>query len=272
MPRNPSQPLKTALITGASSGIGREFARTFAAKGHDLVITARRLDRLEELADDLMRRHGVRVWPLVADLTDREAPERLFDATEGKGRPIGVLVNNAGFGVFRDFNAGRLADQIESIEVNVVALTAMTRLFAPEMVRRGAGRILNVASVAGFSPVPSAAVYGATKAYVLSLSEALSAELDGTGVTVTALCPGLTETEFSARATGTTGASMWIPAAMKLAASDVAREGYRAAMAGEAVHVNGIAYRLGVEWLRFQPRVVTRMVGRLLGREMQNGF
>lgn len=262
---------RTALITGASSGIGRELARVFAANDFDLVITARRALRLNVLARELERRHGVRVTALGADLAEPGVPESLFEETEGQGVAIDVLVNNAGFGVFKEFGAASLADHLSVVQLNIVALTALTRLFLPSMIKRGEGRILNVASVAGFAPTPSAAVYGATKAYVLSLSEALGTELEGTGVTVTALCPGLTETEFSSVAAGRQGASA-IPDLFKLDAAEVAREGFHAAMAGEPVRVNGLAYQLAVEMLRYQPRVVTRAVGRAFGRQLENGF
>ncbi|MBI1238759.1 MAG: SDR family NAD(P)-dependent oxidoreductase [Alphaproteobacteria bacterium] len=266
-PRRP-----TALVTGASSGIGRELARVYAENGHHVVLVARRQDRLEALAAELSAAHGVRAIPIALDLLDPAAPEVLFDRTVGARIDIDVLVNNAGFGHFRDFLDTRMAEHASVVHLNVVALTQLTHLFLPEMIKRGRGSILNIASVAAFSPAPSAAVYGATKAYVLSLSQALAAELEGTGVTVTALCPGLTETEFSEVATGRSKPRALVPSMMKATARDVALAGYRAASAGEEVHINGLAYRAGIEWLRWQPRFVTRAFSRVLGRQLQSGF
>ena len=158
------------------------------------------------------------------------------------------------------------------IAVNVAALTELCHLFAGPMIEQREGRILNVASVASFNPTPNAAVYGATKAFVLSLSEALSEELKPHGVTVTALCPGLTETGFSKAATGKTGANPAVPDFMKLDAKQVAREGFDALHAGEVVKINGIAYQLGVEWLRYTPRFVARTVGGMFGKQLEDGF
>jgi uncharacterized protein len=260
-----------ALITGASAGIGRALAIRCAEAGHPLVLVARRAKRLEELALVLSRDYGVEVTTIPADLEDANAAQAIFDATEAMGLPIGFLVNNAGFGVFEDFAETDPAKLSGMIAVNITALTLLSRLFAPAMAARKAGRILNIASVAAFTPVPSAAVYGATKAYVLSLSEALGEELRGTGVTVTAVCPGLTDTEFSSVATGATGNAL-VPSFVKMSAKSVADEAYAAAMAGEAVRVNGLMNRFGTEVLRFQPRALLRRVGRLLGKQLQHGF
>ncbi len=260
-----------ALVTGASAGIGREIAIALAQDGFDLVLVARREARLRDLARVLARDYRVEARVLADDLEDPAAPVRLLGATEGEGRPIDLLVNNAGFGAFRDVLDTEPARLSAMIAVNVAALTALSQGFAQAMRARGRGRILNVASVAAFAPVPGAAVYGATKAYVLSFTEALAAELAGTGVTATAVCPGLTETEFSTVATGAKGNRL-IPDLVKLDAKRVAREAVDAALAGEAVRVNGLMNRLGVEWVRLQPRALVRRAGRLLGRSLQHGF
>jgi short-subunit dehydrogenase len=263
---------KTALVTGASSGIGRELATVFAEHGYNLVVVARDVARLESLAEALYDAHGTTVTVLPKDLAKPNAARQVFAAVRNAGLHIDVLVNNAGFGAFKPFADTPLARVGGMVAVNVTALTELSHLFAAPMIERGEGRILNVASVASFSPTPGAAVYGATKAFVLSLSEALSEELRPHGITVTALCPGLTETEFSRNATGKAGGNSAIPDFWKLDARQVAKEGFDALHAGEAVRVNGLAYQLGVEWLRYTPRAVARTLGGLFGKQLEDGF
>jgi hypothetical protein len=191
---------ETALVTGASSGIGRELAELFAADGSDLVVVARSEGRLHDLAERLNEEYGVHVTVAAKDLTDPEAPAALAEALRERDRTVDVLVNNAGFataGAFVETDADRERDEIL---LNVVALTDLTKRFLPGMVRRGEGRVLNVASLAGFQPGPYMAVYYATKAYVLHFSEAVWYELRETPVSVTALCPGPVATNFAARA------------------------------------------------------------------------
>ena len=189
-----------ALVTGASAGLGAEFARLFAADGHDLVLVARRRGRLEALAAELSSRHGVAVHVLVADLADPQGVARVIDDVARLGLVITYLVNNAGFGSKGAFLDSEPARALAMLSVNAAAPLALTRSFLPGMVSRRSGRILNVSSMAGFEPGPFMATYHATKAFLNSFSEALSRELQGTGVTLTLSCPGNTETEFAAGA------------------------------------------------------------------------
>lgn len=246
---------KTALVTGASAGLGAEYAKLFAADKHDLVLVARRLDKLEELAATLRAAHGVTVRVIAADLTDAGAPQRLFDELAGAGVEVEFLVNNAGFGTNGAFVELDPRREIDMLQVNVVALTHLTRLFLPGMVARKSGRVLNLGSTAGFQPGPFMAVYYASKSYVNLFSEALSVELEGTGVTVTVSCPGATATEFSAIA-GNDRTKLFKRGVAD--APTVARQGYDAMMAGRAMIVHGLKNRLGVQAVRAAPRAVLR--------------
>src|SRR3954454_3939709 len=191
---------QTALITGASGGIGLELARVFAAHGYDLVLVARSGGKLEELAGELRTRHGIEARVIAKDLARPESPEELFRELETAGVTVDVLINNAGFATFGPFVAADLHAELEELQLNVVTLTHLTKKLLPAMVARKRGGVLNVASTAAFQPGPFMAIYYATKAYVLSFSEALAAELEGQGVTISVLCPGPTETGFTARA------------------------------------------------------------------------
>lgn len=249
------------LVTGASDGLGAEFARLAAEDGHDLILSARREDRLRALADDLPR--GAVVIP--ADLARPGEAERLWEEA-GAGREVGVLVNNAGLG-----RNGLFADpsgwdrEAESLAVNVQAATVLMKRAAVAMRARGQGRILNVASVAGFLPGPHMAVYHATKAYLLSLSEAVAEELAGSGVTVTALCPGATATSFFA-ADGAEGANRLTRGRLPTAAS-VAREGWWGCREGARIVVPGAGNKLATLLPRLLPRgAVAAVTGRLLAR------
>jgi hypothetical protein len=183
-----------ALITGASSGIGQVFAREYAARGYDLIIVARRKDRLKALASDITESHGVKVTVLAADLSVPGSAEKL--AKSVGATPVDVLVNNAGWGHIGSFASEDLSGIVDEINVNVIALTQLSRLFVGQMIERGRGTIINIASTAAYQPVPNMAVYAATKAYVLSFTEALWGELQGTGVSALAVSPGGTATEF----------------------------------------------------------------------------
>ncbi|MGB1583737.1 MAG: SDR family NAD(P)-dependent oxidoreductase [Solirubrobacterales bacterium] len=186
----------TALITGASAGIGVEFARQLAERGYNVTLAARRIDRLTELAAELEREHNVRAIPVACDVTDPQQRRELLESIDARGDVIDILVNNAGIGTDGPFWERPTEDQLAQIDINVLALTALTHMALPGMIERGHGAVLNVASTAAFQPLPRQAVYAATKAYVTSFSQALSTELSDTGVSVTVLCPGPTRTEF----------------------------------------------------------------------------
>lgn len=188
--------LTTALVTGASSGIGYEISKVLAEEGHDLVLVARREERLKQLARYLEKDFNISVTVMVADLTRTSEIDRIFDTLKEQGIPVDILVNNAGLGSWGPLTADDRNTEIQQIQVNVLATTYMTKKFAVDMVKRGLGKILNIASLSGFTPWPYMAVYGATKAYIIEFSEALRAELKGTGVSVTVSCPGPTSSEF----------------------------------------------------------------------------
>lgn len=254
-----------ALVTGASSGIGLELARVFAANGHPLILVARTEPTLQSLAAEIRQTHKVEVEVVPADLSDPAAPQRLFDAVRERGLDVDILVNNAGVmevGAFHAMDAGAVAN---IAQVNVMALTALTSLFLKPMVSRGQGRILNVASLASFQPLPSMAVYAASKAYVLSLTEALAEEMRGQGVTVTALCPGFTETKLVEAAKQENAVMRAMPAALMADPRDVAQEGYRACMEGQVVRVPGTALSLATGLIQAQRNVVRTVTG-LFGR------
>jgi short-subunit dehydrogenase len=249
-----------ALITGASGGIGLELARLCARGGHDLILVARNQGKLEEIAKYLSGMYQTRVELIAADLDDAEAPAAIVDAAARRGMVVDVLINNAGFGAWGLFGRADLERQLTMIQVNVLALTHLTRLLLPGMITRRKGRILNVASTAAFAPGPLMAVYYATKAYVLSFSEAISNELRGTGITVTALCPGPTRTGFAETA-GLVGSNLFNGSNV-MGVESVAEAGYRGMMRGRAVVIPGLANKVIVQSLRIAPRWAVRMVTR----------
>ena len=245
----------TALITGASSGIGLDLAHLFAADGHDVVLVARSEDKLRALGKELEAKHGITATVIVADLAKPDAPQQISVIAP----PVDVLVNNAGYGTSGKFAETDLRAELDMIQVNVSALTHLTKLFLPQMLERKRGRILNVASTAAFQPGPLMAVYYATKAYVLSFSEAIAEELRGTGVTVTALCPGPTATEFQKNAG--LGSEALLKLMRPVSSMDVARAGYHGLMRGKRIVIPGMKNKLGVQSLRVSPRaLVTRVV------------
>jgi short-subunit dehydrogenase len=247
---------ETVLITGASSGIGLELARCFAADGFRVVLVARNTSALKNLAGELRRDHKVETIVLTADLSLPETPGKIFFELKGRGIVVDVLVNNAGFGVHGLFSELPLQRQLEIIQVNVTALTELTGLFLPAMIQRKDGGILNVASVAGFLPGPNMAVYYASKAFVLSFTEALAEELDETGVMVSAFCPGATETNFSQIARG--GKSRKTKTS-KMSAEQVARFGHRAFRNKQVVAIPGFQNRFLVFLTRILPRWFVRI-------------
>jgi uncharacterized protein len=249
---------KTALITGASGGIGYELALLFARDGYDCILIARSQDKLRDLAARLEREHGVKTMVIAKDLSKASAVDEIYEEITAAGLAVDVLVNNAGFPVFGLFVETDLQTELEMLQINVMALTALTKLLLKGMVERRAGRILNLASTAAFLPGPLMAVYYASKAYVLSFSQALSNELRGTGVTVTALSPGPTRTGFQKR--GAMEDSRLVQGNIADAAS-VALAGYRGMMSGKTIVIPGFSNKL-IPWVvRLSPRgVVTRVV------------
>lgn len=254
------------LITGASEGLGREFADLAAAEGRPVILSARREDKLAALADDLRARHRVEAVVIVADLSIPGEAERLW-AEASSGRVIDTLVNNAGLGRNGQFgDAAGWPRERASIEVNITSATVLMKLAVLAMVPRGAGRILNVASAAGFLPGPNMAVYHATKAYFLSLSEAVGSELSGLGVTVTALCPGATATDFF-RADGAEKATILTKYLPLPSARLVAQAGWRAMRSGRRVIVTGWSNKVLTLLPRLLPRrLVAWSVGLFLAR------
>jgi short-subunit dehydrogenase len=252
---------ETALITGASAGIGTELARLFAADKSSLVLVARRKERLDELATELRGKYGIDVRVVAADLGRPDAPEEIADTLARDGVTVDVLVNNAGFGAVGAFAQIDAARQVEMVQVNVAALTHLTRLLLPGMIERGKGGVLNVASTAGFQAGPYMAVYYATKAYVISLSEALHDELAGRGVKLTCLCPGPTETEFAATAEMEKSRMFKL---RPMTAEQVARIGYRAFRRGKLLVVTGWMNYLGTLGARYSPRFVARGIAKWL--------
>lgn len=252
---------KTALITGASFGIGLELARIFARENYNLVLVARTADKLRQLASELEKAHGTRSLVLATDLTEPGSPAYILDQTTRAGIAVDVLVNNAGFGQYGLFAENDLEECLRQVQLNVTTLTHLTRLYLPEMLERKSGRILNVASTAAFQPGPLMAVYFATKAYVLHFSEALADELRDTGVKVTCLCPGPTATEFHKRANAT---GMRLLRMGSMDARTVAEDGYRALMAGKPVVISGFKNWLVAQSVRFSPRQLVTAITRTI--------
>jgi short-subunit dehydrogenase len=243
---------KTALITGASSGIGLEFAKIMAQDGVNLVLVARSETKLAELAAYIRNSYGIQVDILVKDLSRPEAPAEVFQYTKSKGLEVDYLVNNAGFGDFGFFWETDWDKSVQMIQLNMTALTSLCHLYLPEMVKRKSGRILNVASTAAFQPGPTMAVYYATKAYVLHFSEAIANELEGTGVTVTTLCPGPTESNFQQAAA--MEESKMVKGKKMPSANEVANFGYQSMLKGQVVAIHGVKNYLMANSVRFSPR------------------
>ena len=253
---------RTALITGASSGIGEAFADVFAAAGFNLVITARREDRLRAIAERLQTRFGTRVDVIVADLSRPDAPATLCEGIAAQGRTIDVLVNNAGFGVPGAFNKSEWSRHVALLQVMVVSLAELTHRLVPGMVARGYGRVINVASLAALVPAPAGhTLYAAAKAFVVKFSEALANEVRPSGVYVTALCPGFTYSEFH-DVSGTRAAIKQLPGWLWMDSPAVAREGFAAVMAGTPVHVTGRLNRTIALFARYLPQWLVVWMGR----------
>jgi len=260
-PTRPGRRL-VALVTGASSGIGREIARLLSARGYDLVVVARRRDRLETLAAELRAKHSVDVHVVPADLARDDGPDHVVGILHDLELDVDFLANSAGLGHFGPYVETDPRQEQEMIHVDVVALSRLTKLLLPGMVERGRGRVLNISSTAAFFPGPLMSAYFACKAYVLSYSAGLAEELRGTGVTVTCLCPGPFLSEFQSVAG--TDRSQLQKNSVLLTVERAAETGVRAAFAGKAVHVPGAANKVLTFASRFVPRgIVARVTKRV---------
>jgi short-subunit dehydrogenase len=249
----------TVLITGASGGIGYELAKLFARDRHSLVLVARSADKLAQVATELQA-HGVTVKTFALDLIQPPSPWFIFDQLQREGIAVDILINNAGFGSFGDFAQMQEEEIRGQISLNITALTEMTRIFLPPMIARRTGRIMNVASTAGFQPGPLMAVYYATKAYVISFSEAIANEVRNSGVTVTCFCPGATHTGFAQRAGNDKSRVFQQFGAM--GAEKVALDGYRAVMEGRTLAISGLQNWLSAQSVRFAPRKLVTAISR----------
>ena len=252
----PPEDGSTALVTGASSGIGAEIARQLAERGHGLTLVARREQRLRELADELGSGHGVRVGFVTADLGERAGRDRVAESLARDALEVEILVNNAGFGDSAAVHEGDRERLVEMVALNCEALLDLQARYTPAMAERGRGAVINVASMAAFQPIPGTSTYAATKAFVLSLSEATHSELAGRGVTVTALCPGPVRTEF-AEVAGVGGAEENVPGVFWATAEEVAGDAIRGAERGKRVVVpGGLMNRAGALTGQHSPRMI----------------
>jgi len=251
---------QTALITGASAGLGFEFAKLFARDKYNLVLVARSGPKLAQLAEGLRHQHGITVKTIPLDLGLPRAAQDLFEETHRAGIAVDILVNNAGYGRSGSFADIAIEESYGQIQLNITALTLLTRLFLPAMIERRSGKIMNVASTAAFQPGPMMAVYYATKAYVLSFSEAIADELRNTGVCVTCFCPGPTLTEFQKRAQ--TENTRVLKQFRPMDAKTVAADGYRALMANKTLAISGFKNWIAAESVRFAPRKAVTAISR----------
>ncbi len=259
MTQNPKNSLNWALITGASSGIGRDLAKCFAGDGWSVILTARRLPELQKLAQELSNQFQVQTLCLAKDLNEPTAPGEIFQELQSKKLTVSALVNNAGFGHYGHFANTDITQELKLLQVNIVALTHLTKLFLKSMVAQSHGYILNVGSTAGFQAGPLMAVYYASKAYVVSFTEALANELQDSGVKVSALCPGPTETEFS-QVAGLEGTNLFKKMHV-MESFAVAKAGFDGLMEGKILVIPGLMNKLTVQSNRISPRKwVTRVV------------
>jgi uncharacterized protein len=259
-------PPQTVLITGASGGIGYELAKLFARDHYNLVLVARSADKLAQVATEL-EAHNVTIKTIALDLAQVPAPKFLFDQLQVERISVDFLINNAGFGAYGEFAEMPIDEILGQISLNIIALTELTRLFLPSMIARRSGRIMNVASTAGFQPGPLLAVYYATKAYVISFSEAIANELHDSGVTMTCFCPGATHTGFASRAG--TEKSRLFKAFGAMNAQKVALDGYRGLMQGRTLAISGAHNWLVAESTRFAPRKWVTAVSRWVAEKTE---
>ena len=254
----------TALITGASTGIGYELSKCFAADHHNLVLVARQEQRLQQIATEFTQQFGITVKIIAADLALPDTPQKIFAAVRNEALQIDYLVNNAGFGLGGKFAETDLATELGMIQVNIAAVVALTKLFLPEMVARKFGKVMNVASTAAFQPGPLMAIYCSTKAFELLFSEAIANELQGTGVTVTALCPGPTASEFQKRAQIENTRLVKHKVLGMMTAERVAKIGYQGFMRGKRIVIPGFLNKVGAHSTRLSPRAMTTQIARMV--------
>lgn len=253
---------KIVLVTGASSGIGMAFAELFARKEYDVVLVARRKETLEKFSERLLSRYGTRSIVIAKDLNDSNAPTELFNELEKRGVEIDVLINNAGTQVYGPFQETNLEKELKLLQTNIVSLTVLTKLAIQQWIKKDKkGKILNLGSTGSFMPVPLNAIYCASKAYALSFSEGIAKDLEGTGITVTALCPGATRTEFAEKA-GIADIRLFSFGVMSPEA--VARVGYDALVRGKRVAVPGLLNKILVVSAPFIPRAILLRVGKFI--------
>lgn len=252
--------MATALITGASNGIGLELAKIHASKGGDLVLVARNLKRLDEIKDELQKQFSVKVLTIGIDLSQNDAAQTVYNKTSSDGILVDYLINNAGFGDFGMFTDTDWSKEWQMINLNVITLTQFTKLYVKDMVKRGSGKIMNLASTAAFQSGPTMAVYFATKAYVLSFSEAVDNEVRAKGVSVTSLCPGATESGFQAAAAMED--SSLVKGKKLPTAKQVAEYGYAAMMKGKTVAIHGAMNYVLANAVRFMPRAAVVKITR----------
>lgn len=248
------------LITGASSGLGYEFVKLFAKENYEIIIVARTLERLDKIKDEFSNN---KITVIKRDLTKYNAAKELYNEIKARGINIEILVNNAGFGLLGEFDKLNIENQKDMIELNITALTELTHFVVQEMKQRGRGKILNIASTAAFQPGPLMAVYYATKAYVVSFSEAVAQELKGTGITVTTLCPGATKTNFG-KVAGAENANLFRWA---MEADKVARIGFNGLMKGKRVVIAGAFNKIGAYSAKFLPRRITTKIAMWVGQQ-----
>ena len=256
--------MEYALITGASSGIGLEFARIAASNNMNLILLARNAEKMMKLREELEELYSIKVLVVGCDLTKHDTVEKISGLLHSRGIVPEILINNAGFGIHGPFERIGYDSETNMIQVNITSLTELTKVIYKQMRQKGRGKIINVASVASFTPGPWMAVYHATKAYVLSFSEALAAEAKGSGVTVTALCPGPTETNFENRASTGAGMNAFKKFGKIPSAKEVAEYGWKAMKKGKRVAIHGRKFRWLLFFTRLLPRkTVVSIVGKI---------
>lgn len=258
---------KYALITGATFGIGYELAKLFAADGHNLILVARNKNRLSEISKELIDKHNIYVRIIEKDLSLPNSAKEVFEEINQENLEVECLVNNAGFGNHGKFWETDLKTELDMIQLNITSLVQLTKLFLPKMIANRNGKILNVASTAAFQPGPFMNIYYATKAFVLSFSEALASELKGTGVSATTLCPGPTKTEFQSRAEINNTRLVKTRIMSFMSSEKVAKIGYNGLMNGKRLVIPGLLNRIGVTGVKFAPRILTTSVIRLLNND-----